>query len=367
MCPSANRIGGPSSAPAAPPSTGVETADDEDAPLVTDYEQFAWAQEFTLLEPLPAPALLDLLDVVIEREHDPEIRVRAMRMASGVAEWCHERYMRASCGYQEPNGPPESDTASRDPHEVERHVILTASLAVEVGDPQFPRLAARWLGIPSSVAGREAYFDVIESPERVLRIVETGSPGQFLRAVVRGRLSDRERLRPQRARGERLLSIHHEAVDEHEAVDDYAVAEIGVEAPEPFTETLLELLRSRPGKKPARLISIIERMRAGHGKTDLGAADYQFLQDNVEMLVRLVHGGGITERPETPCGRRSSVAMQPWIRQRIAGFEVIDHRYKGRDIDRYGSVVRAGFKNLTVTAKKVEKTSYHSPSSVAGR
>src|SRR4051794_806558 len=82
-----------SSAPAAPPAWIAETSTgDEDISLVSDYEVFAWNQTFTLVEPLPAPEFLELLNVIIERERNPEIRVRAMRMAAGIAEWCHDRY-----------------------------------------------------------------------------------------------------------------------------------------------------------------------------------------------------------------------------------------------------------------------------------
>jgi hypothetical protein len=42
-------------APAAPQAGNAEPPGDDDLALVTDYEQFAWTQQFTLVEPLPAP------------------------------------------------------------------------------------------------------------------------------------------------------------------------------------------------------------------------------------------------------------------------------------------------------------------------
>lgn len=339
--------------PAAPPgASGRTPTQDEDIGLVSDYEAFAWNQVFTLVEPLPAPVFLDLLNAIIERQFDPDIRLRAMRMAAGVAEWVHDKFMRAHFGYDAPNGPPESEAASRDPHEVERHLILTSSLALEVGDPQFPRLAAGWLGVGSGVAGREAYFDVIECPQTVLKIVRQEAPGRYLRAVVHGRVEDAERLRPARASGQMVLSLD----------ENMPVAECGVEAPAPFLDNLLELLRARPGKKAGRLASIIERMREGnHTKTDLGA-DYQYLRDNVPMLVRMLTGAGITARPSTPeSGTRSPVSTQPWIVERIAGFKRWAHRYQADDLDNYGMVLKAGFETLMAT----EKSSYFSPGSAA--
>ena len=198
----------PSSPPAAQAAREADLpAQDEDITLVSDYEAFAWNQQFTLVEPLPAPVFLNLLNAIIEREFDPEIRLRAIRMAAGVAEWTYEAFMRVYFAYDAPEGCPESEAASRDPHEMERHLILTSSLALEVGDPQFPRLAAGWLGIGSGVADREAYYGVIESRPAVLKILRKEAPAEYLRAVVCGRVEDAEYLRPQRARGQQVLSI----------------------------------------------------------------------------------------------------------------------------------------------------------------
>ena len=321
------------SPPAAPPDGIAEYVDEGVIALVTDYEAFAWNQTFTLVEPLPAPVFLDLLNVIIERELDPEIRLRAMRMAAGVAEWVHDKFMRTHFGYDAPEGCPESEAASRDPHEVARHLLLSSSLALDVGDPQFPCLAAGWLGVGSGVARLEAYLDVIESPQTVVRIVQKETPAAYLRAIVYGRVEDAERLRPQTARGRRVLSIDHERWRD-------AVAECGTDAAPPFIDNLLEALRARPGKKAKRLTSIIERVHEGYGKAQLGRADYQYLYDSVPMLARLA-----VDRAAT--GQTRSAWTQPWFYERILGVPHVTHRYRGQELEIYGTLVRRAFETLT--------------------
>jgi hypothetical protein len=338
------------------PTMGAGHTDEDEWQIdpVGDFQLFAMSQPFTLDKTtLPAPLFLDLLDAVIQRETDDRVRLRAMRMAAAVVYWVCEEFQRIRFGIEPIQAREESEEAGRDPRQVEIHLILAASLAFNLGDGHFPRIAARWLGIGGSLARLAAYYCCIESWNDVAKILQQEAPATYLRVLVGKRIEENERIRSYRARGNRVLSLDG---------GDLHVAECGVEAPTPFMTNLLEILRARPGKKVARLASIIERMREGYRKCDLGA-DYQYLRDNVPMLVKMVNGvEGINRQSSPGAGARGPVSTQPWIVERIAGVETVAHRYHGRELDVYGALLKKELEALLVK----DDSSYFSRGSVPG-
>jgi hypothetical protein len=271
------------------------------------------------------------LNAIIEREFDPEIRVRAVRMAVGVAEWCYEQYMRAYVGYDAPNGPPESEAASRDPREVERHLILTSLLAMEIGDPQFPRLAAGWLGIGSGVAQREAYYDIIDCQDTVLRVVRTEAPAAYLRASVRGRCEAAYEVRRQQSGGRSVVSL-----DDSQNAKAYAESA----RPEPdqraALEKLIEALRHDGDPVHARLAAEIDAVLDGAKKGQIGDAGYQHLRYHLPRLRAAALDAGLV----APGSARRSAAKrrrveryryrapETWFK-RNPRLDAVEHRYAG--------------------------------------
>jgi hypothetical protein len=331
----------PFSTPAAPPATGAETpVEDENFALVSNYEMFAWNQVFTLLEPLPAPVFIDLLNTIIEREFDPDLRLRAMRMAAGVAEWTHQEFMRANFGYDEPEGCPESEAASRDPHEVERHLILTSSLAMEVQDTQFPRLAAGWLGIGTGVAEREAYYDLIESQPTVVKILRKEAPAEYLRAAVRGRCEAAYEVRCQQSGGRSLVSLG-------DSQNARAYAESA--RPEPdqraALEKLIEALRKDGDPVHTRLAAEIDAVLDGATKGQIGDAGYQHLHYHLPRLRAAALDAGLvapgSARRSTAKRRRverySYRAPDTWYRRNPRA-DSVEHRYSGEALVSLGEI-----------------------------
>ena len=265
-----------------------------------------------------------------------------MRLAAAVAHWTYEAFLHERFGWAPVNGPEEPERARQDARQVERHLILAASLGIDLGDEHLPRLAAGWLGITTSPATHAAYFACIGTWETVLKVVQQESPAMYLRVLVRKRVEDAERIRPARAMGQSVLSLYEN--------EDRQVAEFCDEAPTAFMDNLLERLRAKSGTKPARLVAIIERVLDGAGKKELGRADYQYLYDNIPTLVRV-----ITRRDEEPIlpapkGACSSVSTQPWVRERIGGILNVAHRYRGQELEAYGALVRHELKKLQNTS-----------------
>lgn len=327
-------------APAAPLAGEADlTAQDEGIALVSDYEAFAWNQQFTLVEPMPAPVFLNLLNAIVEREFDPEIRLRAIRMAAGVAEWMYEAFMRVYFAYDAPEVCPESEAASRDPREVERHLILTASLALEVGDPQFPCLAAGWLGVGSGVAAREAYFDVIESRQAVLKVVRKEGPAEYLRAVVRGRCEAAYEVRRQQSGGRSVVSLD----------DSHARAYAESARPEPdqraALEKLIEALRQDGDPVHARLAAEIDAILDGATKGQIGDAGYQHLRYHLPLLRAAALDAGLvapgSARRSAAKRRRverfSYRAPETWYRRNPRA-DAVEHRYSGEALLALGEI-----------------------------
>lgn len=328
------------SAPAATPRMSAGDRDEVD--LIGDFELFAMRQTFTLGNlTLPAPVLIDLLDTVINREWEDCARRAAMRLAAAVAHWTYDAYLRERFGYEPVTGPEEAERVRQDARQVERHLILAASLGLDLGDEHLPRLAEGWLGIATSPATDAAYYTCIGSWKTVLKVVQQESPAMYLRVLVRKRVEDAERIRPARALGQSVLSLYEN--------EDTPVAEFCDEAPTAFMDNLLERLRAKSGNKPARLVAIIQRVLDGAGKKELGRADYQYLYDNVPTLVRVVTRGDKAPVLPAPKGRHSGVSTQPWVRERVGNMHVA-HRYRGQELEAYGALVRHELRKLQNTS-----------------
>lgn len=332
----------PSARTPEPPRAGTGPPWPEDAALnlnmddwPVEYAAFAGQRSVTVWDiTRPLPVMLSAMARVIAA--GSIVRRIACGIATSLA--C-ESY----CEFLEPRlGPPgdgvydviqEAGDAHIDGDLLGRYLALTLGLSAMLGDEPMLSLARAYFQIRDTQHHADVFNALLLAPATSWNASDKHDPGAFLRRAVAWKLYDEGRIRPGRARGQTVLSL-----DQY--VENGEVAEVGIETVTPFVDNMLDLLHAMPGKKPQRLARIIARVRDGFGKADLGRADYEFLQANVDLLVRLLKRAGETP-PAVAAETSHRLRMLPWYRERVAGMVVVSHRYFGEALERYGESVQA--------------------------
>jgi hypothetical protein len=314
-----------------------------DGAYVPEFRFFAAEQVFTLDDmAYPAPAAIEMLDRVIRGLPDGPDRRDTIRLATAIITTVQIDYMVRFFGFDAEDGPEEPEPLRRDPAQVERHVISTASVANNLGDDEYVTVATGWLGIGRSAMEQVEFRRCLSSDFVVMSAVAARSPAMYLRVVLRDRQTEAERVRAQQGGGQRVLSL--------DAVNERAYAEIAsVETnPRMAFERLIEALRANQDPLNLRLADEIETILDGSRKREIGDAKYQHLRYHLPRLRSLALELGMT--PPGPmrknsgkrrCARRYALmAPKTWYR-RNHRHDSVEHRYTGSDLEAYGALAMA--------------------------
>ncbi len=328
MSPSTSRL----IAPAAPPAESAE---------VPEFALFAAAQVFLLDDvPYSAPAAIQILDGFIGRVPDSPARRRAMRIAAWIEFWTQVAYMERFLGCEsEQSGATQSDEVALDPAEVERHLILTASLAVHLNDDSHIGIASGWLGVDASDRTQATFRNCLASDLTVMSAVAARSPAMYLRVAVRDRQAEADRVRAQQGGGRPVLSL--------DAMDVRARAEVVCVEPNPQAglERLIETLRASDDPLNVRLAGEIEAVLDGSKKRGMGDAGYQHLRYHLPRLrdlaleMGVLPPGATARAPNRRRRKRRYTVLAPptWFR-RNRRHDSVEHRYGGADLEVYGEM-----------------------------